>query len=98
MTTRQILTALLLVFAASAMAQNQHNLWYDQPAQMWTEALPIGNGHLGAMVYGTPANDRLQLNEETIWAGRPNNNANAEAREWLPKIARRCHCSCAKQH
>ncbi|MBR6251766.1 MAG: glycoside hydrolase family 95 protein [Bacteroidales bacterium] len=86
MTTRQILTALLLVFAASAMAQNQHNLWYDQPAQMWTEALPIGNGHLGAMVYGTPANDRLQLNEETIWAGRPNNNANAEAREWLPKI------------
>ncbi|MBE6341175.1 MAG: glycoside hydrolase family 95 protein [Bacteroidales bacterium] len=86
MTTKQILTALLLVFAASAMAQNQHNLWYDQPAQMWTEALPIGNGHLGAMVYGTPANDRLQLNEETIWAGRPNNNANPEAREWLPKI------------
>ena len=67
-------------------AKNSHVLWYDKPASMWTEALPIGNSRLGAMVYGTPAADRLQLNEETIWAGKPNNNANPEAKEYLPKV------------
>ena len=63
-----------------------HVLWYDRPAQVWTEALPLGNGRLGAMVFGNPATEQFQLNEETIWAGRPNNNANPEAREWIPKI------------
>lgn len=72
--------------ASVASATDGNVLWYDKPAAMWTEALPIGNGRLGAMVYGTPAADRLQLNEETIWAGRPNNNANPEAREYLPKV------------
>ena len=71
---------------AQAVQKNQHVLWYDRPATMWTEALPIGNSRLGAMVYGTPAAERLQLNEETIWAGRPNNNANPEALEYLPKV------------
>lgn len=69
----------------TATAQ-EYKLWYDEPAQVWTEALPLGNGRLGAMVYGNPAAEQIQLNEETIWAGRPNNNANPEAREWLPKI------------
>ncbi len=46
-------------------------LWYDRPAQRWTEALPVGNGRLGAMVYGTVHDIRLQLNEESIWAGPP---------------------------
>ena len=50
------------------------------------EALPIGNSRLGAMVFGSPSSERLQLNEETIWAGRPNNNANPEALEYLPKV------------
>ncbi len=67
-------------------ATKQHVLRYDTPASMWTEALPIGNGRLGAMIFGVPSTEHLQLNEETIWAGRPNNNANPEAREWLPKI------------
>ena len=64
----------------------QHVLNYFAPATTWTEALPIGNGRLGGMVYGAPAVDQIQLNEETIWAGQPNNNANPEAKEWLPKL------------
>ena len=72
--------------AQSKSSWNSHVLWYDKPATTWTEALPIGNSRLGAMVYGTPATERLQLNEETIWAGRPNNNANPEAKEYLPKV------------
>ena len=81
-----------LFIAASGLAKSHpgadsaHTLWYDRPAQTWTEALPIGNSRLGAMVYGTPSAERLQLNEETIWAGRPNNNANPEALEYLPKV------------
>ena len=45
-------------------------LWYDKPASEWTEALPLGNSRLGAMVYGGPAEEELQLNEETFWLGR----------------------------
>jgi alpha-L-fucosidase 2 len=54
-------------------------LWYDRPAANWNEALPLGNGRLGAMVFGAPARERLQLNEETIWAGGPNNNVKPDA-------------------
>lgn len=68
------------------VAAQEYKLWYDAPAQVWTEALPLGNGRLGAMVYGTPAVERIQLNEETIWAGRPNNNANPDALEYVPKV------------
>ncbi len=67
-------------------ASGEHILWYDKPAQVWTEALPLGNGRLGAMVFGNPATEQIQLNEETLWAGRPNNNANPDAKEWIPKI------------
>jgi alpha-L-fucosidase 2 len=54
-------------------------LWYDKPAANWNEALPLGNGRLGAMVFGAPQRERLQLNEETIWGGGPNNNVKADA-------------------
>ena len=74
------------VRAASNTGGNSHVLWYDRPASTWTEALPIANSRLGAMVFGNPATERLQLNEETIWAGRPNNNPNPEALEYLPKV------------
>jgi len=50
-------------------------LWYNQPAANWNEALPIGNGRLAAMVFGTPATERIELNEKTVWADGPNNNA-----------------------
>ena len=76
----------LLMTSVNMMASGKHILWYDRPAANWNEALPIGNGRLGAMVFGNVSADRLQLNEETIWAGQPNNNANADALEYLPKV------------
>lgn len=56
--------------AKSAPAQPLQ-LWYDKPAANWNEALPLGNGRLGAMVFGVPGKERLQINEESLWAGRP---------------------------
>ncbi|MBA3482245.1 MAG: glycoside hydrolase N-terminal domain-containing protein [Pirellulales bacterium] len=61
-------------------------LWYDAPAVEWTEALPIGNGRLAAMVFGGMATERLQFNEETVWAGGPRSYAHADAVEVLPQI------------
>lgn len=61
-------------------------LWYRQPAQKWTEALPIGNGRLGAMVFGETDIERLQLNEDTIWAGQPIERDRIGAYKYLPEI------------
>lgn len=61
-------------------------LWYSQPAQNWSEALPIGNSRLGAMVYGGIEREELQLNEETFWAGSPYNNDNSNAIHVLPVV------------
>ncbi|MBN2136574.1 MAG: glycoside hydrolase N-terminal domain-containing protein [Sedimentisphaerales bacterium] len=61
-------------------------LWYRSPATKWVEALPIGNGRLGAMVFGDVENERIQLNEDTIWAGGPYDPINPEALEALPKV------------
>ena len=72
-------------FLICAVAQ-QHRLWYNQPAQTWTQALPIGNGVMGGMVFGTPAVEHIQINEETIWAGQPNNVVNPNAKAALPKV------------
>ena len=74
---------ILIVIAALAAAcshqeENDLKLWYDEPAGHWVEALPVGNGRLGAMVFGGTASERLQLNEETVWAGQPNTNANPD--------------------
>ena len=85
------LTLSLLAVVAAGEAQRlplqNHNLmWYDRPAVLWTEALPLGDGRLGAMMFGNPLQEHLQLNEETIWAGNPNNNYNPEAAEWIPRI------------
>ena len=74
------------LFAQSLPIQNRNLLWYEKPAEVWTEALPLGNGKLGAMVYGTPGVEQIQLNEETLWAGSPNNNFNPAALEHLPEI------------
>ena len=74
-----------LVISGSLYCQ-PYKLSYNKPATKWTEALPIGNGRLGAMVFGNPIIEQLQLNEETIWAGQPNNNANPEAIKFLPQI------------
>jgi alpha-L-fucosidase 2 len=63
-------------------------LWYRQPAVRWTEALPVGTGRLGAMVYGGTAVERLQLNEDTLWSGKPYDPARSEALEALPQVRR----------
>jgi alpha-L-fucosidase 2 len=81
------ITAICLgIFSLTATAQSDLKLWYDKPAAIWNEALPLGNGRLGAMVFGDPAVERLQLNEETIWAGSPNSNAHSKSIEVLPKV------------
>src|SRR5579862_7360653 len=61
-------------------------LHYDRPANSWTEALPIGNGHLAAMVFGGAPEERLSLNEGTIWAGGPHCYDNPDALAALPEI------------
>ncbi len=63
-------------------------LWYRQPAQKWTEALPVGNGRLGAMVFGGIASERLQLNEDSLWSGGPQDADNPAAFAALPEIRR----------
>jgi alpha-L-fucosidase 2 len=62
------------------------SLWYRQPAKKWVEALAVGNGRLGAMVFGGVGQERIQLNEDTLWAGGPYDPANPDALEALPKV------------
>jgi alpha-L-fucosidase 2 len=72
--------------AAGAQSDSLLRLWYNRPAKQWVEALPVGNGRLGAMVYGDPSREKIQLNESTVWAGQPNRNDNPEAKEVLPVV------------
>jgi len=61
-------------------------LWYDSPADEWVQALPLGNGRLGAMVFGGIANERVQLNEDTFFAGSPYDGTNPKAGAGLPRV------------
>ena len=63
-------------------------LWYRKPARTWEEALPVGNGRIGAMVFGGVAEERLQLNEDTLWSGGPYDPVNPQARGALPEVRR----------
>jgi alpha-L-fucosidase 2 len=63
-------------------------LWYRQPAERWLEALPVGNGTLGAMVFGGTTRERIQLNEQTLWDGHKRDTVNPEAAEYLPEVRR----------
>lgn len=83
---KRALVVLLSVVSISIDAQEKPVLWYDKPAQYWEEALPLGNGRLGAMVYGNPAAEEIQLNEETVSAGSPYKNYNPEAKGALATI------------
>jgi alpha-L-fucosidase 2 len=82
--------------AAFAISQSSYatetpsplTLWYQQPAKVWTEALPIGNGRLGAMIFGGVAQEHLQLNEDTLWAGGPYDPDNTNALAALPGVRR----------
>src|SRR5277367_6097796 len=94
----RILSA-ILVFASSfvlpaerSVAQAQGSvdqsecLWYAQPAAKWTDALPIGNGRMGAMVFGGVSEERLQFNEDTLWKGEPHDYVRAGAGDHLAEI------------
>ena len=78
--------ALLLLIGCAAQDDTLLKLWYVSPAKQWTEALPVGNGRLGAMVFGDPCNEVIQLNENTVWAGQPNRNDNPDAKGALPEV------------
>ncbi len=77
--------SLLSVVCCPLHAQN-HQLWYSQPAANWLEALPVGNSHLGAMIYGGTVTEEIQLNEETFWSGSPHNNNSSESLQYLPEV------------
>lgn len=77
---------MLLIVANTSFSQSQLKLWYNKPATKWTEALPIGNGRLGAMLFGGVAQDRIQFNEETLWTGEPREYARPGAYKYLDTI------------
>ena len=80
------LTATTTLASAATAPAGDLILWYDKPATKWTEALPIGNGHLGAMIFGGIPNERIQFNESTIWTGKPHDYAHKGAVKFLPEI------------
>jgi len=91
------ITALLIFFTVqtscksdrqSSLANSKRDmvLWYKQPGVQWLEGLPIGNGYMGAMVFGRIQNERIALNESTLWSGRPNDYANPDGYKYFPLI------------
>lgn len=82
------LPALLLWAACAALAAGPLELWYREPAPDWVSALPVGNGHLGAMVFGGAAGERIQFNEGTVWNGEPRSYAHVGAHRHLAEIRR----------
>lgn len=69
-----------------APAAAHHRLWFDTPAAQWCDALPLGNGRLGAMVFGAPLAERIALNDDTLWSGAPRDANNPQARRVLPVV------------
>jgi alpha-L-fucosidase 2 len=88
--TKSAISMLILsILGSIAVAQppaEPLSLWYRQPAKQWVEALAVGNGRLGAMVFGGVKQERIQLNEDTLWAGGLYDPANPDALEALPKV------------
>jgi len=81
------LTIFLLPILVLGQQTNDLKLWYDEPSgETWENALPIGNGRIGAMVYGNVDKDIYQLNEHTVWSGSPNRNDNPNALAALPEV------------
>lgn len=80
------LAALSLDAQEHSYNQGPYRLWYTRPASEWTEALPVGNGRIGAMVFGGVAEERIQFNESTIWTGEPRSYARPGAVRHLPAI------------
>jgi len=90
MSIRRLFCLVLFAFSPQApvTANNPDVLWFRQPAASWNEALPIGNGRLGAMVFGGVRSERIQLNEDTIWAGEKRDRNNPEGAKNLAEVRR----------
>ncbi|WP_372775419.1 glycoside hydrolase N-terminal domain-containing protein [Mangrovibacterium sp.] len=91
MSKKKNIIVLLLAFtglclAQTASAQSGNRLFYEKPAELWTEALPVGNGRLGAMIYGDVQHEHIQFNEETLWTGEPHDYAHQGASNYLDEI------------
>ncbi len=85
---KKLLIIAAIVFSAVTASAQQHKLWYSHPANHWLEALPVGNSHIGAMVYGATDVETIQLNEETFWSGSPHSNNSTESLQALPEVRR----------
>jgi alpha-L-fucosidase 2 len=86
-----ILCCLILPTGFNAVAQNTPShlrIWFNRPAENWNDALPVGNGRLGAMVFGGVTKERLELNESSVWTGEPRWDANSAALKALPEVRR----------
>ena len=81
-----LVSSVLPQAAVQAESSDALTLWYKQPAAEWTQALPIGNGRLGAMVYGGIQQEQLQINEDTLWSGGPHDYSNPEAYSHLAVV------------
>jgi len=81
-----LLTTSLICAFTAIKSQQKEELWYTKPAEKWTDALPIGNGKLGAMLFSGVANDHIQFNEETLWTGKPRNYNKKGASKYLSEI------------
>lgn len=84
---RTLFILVVALLPLTALSQENLKLWYDKPASAWTEALPVGNGRLGAMVFGTVEEELIQLNESTLWSGGPvKTNVNLASAQYLQKV------------
>jgi len=84
-----VILLLMTIYSINGSSQplgNTLKLWYTQPASVWEEALPIGNGRLGAMIFGGIAEDHIQFNEETLWTGAPHDYSHEGASQYLGQI------------
>jgi alpha-L-fucosidase 2 len=82
---------LLLAASLPAKTPGRWDLWYDRPATNWTEALPVGNGRMGAMIFGGIASEHIQFNESTLWTGRPHAYQHEGAVKFLPVLRDLCN-------
>lgn len=83
---KHLTTTLLLLLVLTGLRAQDHTLWYRRPAPDWLSALPLGNGHLGAMLYGGTDDETLWLNDDTFWSGSPHDNLSPEALTYLPRV------------
>jgi alpha-L-fucosidase 2 len=84
-------TVILATLGCSSLCcadEDALKLWYKRPAGAWTEALPVGNGRLAAMVFGDARKERIQLNEDTVWSGEKRDRSNPQAQKAVPEIRR----------